>query len=174
MNKRIVEHSQDWKQDFQQQANTLKEVLDKDALAIHHIGSTAIPNIPAKPIIDILVETSSHQHVDTALKELSEYSFIAKGEYGIPGRRYFHKNNNTGVRTHHIHMYETGSHHLHRHLVFRDYLLAHPDKAQAYADLKIQLADNEGWLPHDYQERKSAFIKKIEQEALDWLQHTTN
>lgn len=90
------------------------------------------------------------------------------GEYGIPGRRYFRKENEMGVRTHHIHAFEVGSPEVERHLAFRDYMIAHPQDAQRYSELKRQLARAHRRDIGAYMDGKDGFIKEIDRRAALW------
>lgn len=164
----VVPHHPDWKRQFKQESQLIQSALADNLIAIHHIGSTAIPGIQAKPIIDILVEVSDIDRVDAQSSALESLGYEAKGEYGIPGRRYFRKQNADGDRTHHLHIYETATPEVTRHLCFRDYLIAHPGDAQAYGQLKQVLADAH---PNDieaYMDGKDAFIQDMQQKALEW------
>ena len=88
---------------------------------LHHIGSTAIPGIFAKPIIDLLLEVGNIGELDDRSSFMGELGYEAMGEFGIPGRRYDRKNNASGIRTHQVHAYESGSPEVERHIAFRDY-----------------------------------------------------
>ncbi|MEB3233517.1 MAG: GrpB family protein, partial [Leptolyngbyaceae bacterium] len=94
--------------------------------------------------------------------------YEAMGEYGIPGRRYFRKHNSEGNRTHHLHIFQAESAEIHRHLAFRDYMIAHPDAAQAYSQLKQRLAAAHPTDIEAYMDGKDDFIKTMEQKALHW------
>ncbi len=100
------------------------EVLGSELLEIHHIGSTSIPGIYAKPIIDILGGARKIEDIDPYNDAMARIGYGARGEFGLPGRRFFVK----GVpkRTHHLHIFESGNTELTRHLAFRDYMIAHP------------------------------------------------
>ena len=137
-------------------------------MRLHHIGSTAISGIPAKPIIDILMEVTELQSLDEMSPAIESLGYEVMGEYGIPRRRYFRRNDASGTRTHQIHAFEVGSGEVNRHLAFRDYMRAHPTAAQAYGELKLRLA---GQHPHDieaYMDGKDAFIKTNETLAVLW------
>ena len=99
--------------------------------------------------------------------KFKEIGYEPKGEYGIPGRRYFPKGGDH--RTHHIHAFNQGTKDVQRHLAFRDYLAAHPLRAKDYEQLKIQLAKQFRESPRKYSTGKDNLIQKIEQEALAWL-----
>ena len=152
---------------FKLEKERLAEILGEQALSIHHIGSTAIPNIKAKPIIDILVEVKKIETIDEFNDRMLQGGYQPRGENGIPGRRFFIKNKGA-TRTHNVHMFQTGNPEIERHLNFRDYLIAHPEEAQAYSNLKEELAQK---FPKDilnYTTGKDEFIKKIDNKAKTW------
>ena len=157
-----------WAEDFAREAAAVTRALGSALGAIHHIGSTAIPGIHAKPIIDMLAVTDDLSLLDERASRLAAIGYEALGEFGIPGRRYFRKNNSAGERTHHIHAFQTGSAQISRHLAFRDYLRAHPDSARDYDALKHRLAEA---FPDDsgrYTDSKDAFIRDIDLRAAAW------
>jgi len=137
-------------------------------VAIHHIGSTAIPRIYAKPVIDLLVEVKEISQVDDHNSAFATINYQAMGEFGIPGRRYFRKDDKHGRRTHQIHTFETGSPHIERHLAFRDYLNAHPLDARAYSLLKQELAEQNPQDMDAYINGKDGFIQEIDRKAAAW------
>lgn len=162
-----VPHDPAWASAFVEARGTVSDILGEDAIGIHHVGSTAIRGILAKPVIDILIEATSLEALDRKDAAFGQAGFIGKGEKGIAGRRYFMKDNKEGVRSHHIHAFARGSHHIERHLAFRDYLLAHPDVARAYSEVKERiLADWRGI--DDYIARKASFVVETERAALEW------
>lgn len=168
MTKTITLHSSLWKTQFAEESRQLQAVFGRNVMSVHHIGSTAISNILAKPIIDILVVVRSLADIDNATHSSGDFGYEAKGTYGIEGRRYFRKTNARGIRTHHIHMYEIGSAHITRHIAFRDYLRAHPDVAEQYSAVKAKLADADGKIDTGYQAGKGGFVKAVECDALEW------
>jgi len=168
MSKVIRAHDSCWRAAFDAEASRLRVLLAPAVPSIHHIGSTAVPGIFAKPMIDMLVEAADMSSVDACSSAMEGAGYAARGEYGIPGRRYFsRKTPQDTVTGFHVHVYEHGSTHIDRHLAFRDYLLARPDVAAEYSRLKRSLAGDCGVLPADYQARKAAFVARIERAALD-------
>nr|WP_148929691.1 GrpB family protein [Paenibacillus methanolicus] len=155
-----------WPARYREEAEKLRRVLGPELAAIHHIGSTSIPGMHAKPIIDVLVEVRDIEAVDAYNDQMRRLGYQPKGENGIPLRRYFNKGG--ARRTHHVHVFQAGSEHVIRHLAFRDYLTAHPDDAKRYADLKIELARQFPSDMHAYIEGKDALAKELEAKALDW------
>jgi len=163
----VIPHDPNWSKLFQTEADNLTAVLGQEILAIHHIGSTAIPGIHAKPIVDILVEVRDIKRIDKFNAEMIEQRYRPKGEFGIPDRRFFIKGDDA-QRTHHVHAFQAGNPEIERHLNFRDYLIAHPEEAQAYSRLKQELALK---FPEDiesYMESKSGFIKEVDKKAKTW------
>lgn len=90
------------------------------------------------------------------------------GEFGIPGRRYFRKNNQAGIRSHQIHAFESGSAQIERHLAFRDFLITYPEEAQKYSALKIKLAEKYPQNINGYMDGKDDFIKETDCKATQW------
>lgn len=162
----VVPHNPNWTTQFTTEAARIKAALGPNTVAIHHIGSTAIPDILAKPIIDILVEVTDIKTVDQNT-QMPALGYEAKGEFGIKTRRYFQKLTPDGTRTHHVHIYEQGSEHIARHLAFRDYLRTHPDIATEYSSLKATLLKT-CKSRDEYIEGKSSFVKTTEQNAIMW------
>ncbi len=163
----VVPHDPAWARLFEREARGLVKVFGPELVAIHHIGSTAIPGIRAKPIIDVLLEVRDIERVDAFNEEMIALGYRPQGEFGIPGRRFFIKGEDAH-RTHHLHAFETGSPHIARHLNFRDYLIAHPAEARAYSRLKQRLARQ---FPHDieaYMDGKDGLIKEAERKAAAW------
>lgn len=171
-NKRIVEvvpHDPNWSRQYKEEAERITNILDKEIAAIHHIGSTAIPNISAKPIIDILIEVTSIERIDSYNLLMESIGYIPKGEYGIIGRRFFTKGENP--RTHHLHIFEAGNLEIERHLNFRDYMIAHQLEAEEYSQLKAQLAEKYRYDIDAYIAGKDSFIKSIDKKAGIWRQN---
>lgn len=169
----VVPHDPSWAAAFEAEAAFIREIFHDALVDVHHIGSTSIPNIYAKPIIDILVEASDLDAIDSKSPVMVARGYEAMGEFGLPGRRYFRRDNAQGIRTHHVHVFESGTNSVERHLAFRDYLLAHPEHAQLYSVMKRELAprcDND---IEKYMDGKDPFIKNTESLALEWY-HSRN
>ena len=165
---RVVPYDLNWKKDFEEEAHHIACALGDIILALHHIGSTAIPGIHAKPIIDILLIVDNINRLDDKSQDMEELWYEAMGEFGITGRRYFRKEDASGIRTHHVHAFQVGSPEFERHLAFRDFLLAHPLEAQSYSELKQKLAREHPEDIEAYVDGKDAFIKEHEAKAIAW------
>lgn len=164
----VVAHDPDWAEKAENEATQIKSALGKIVQAIHHIGGTSIPGIYAKPIIDLLLVVGSIEALDDKTSAMEMLGYEARGEYGIPGRRYFRKSNAQGIRSHHVHSFEKGHAEVFKHLVFRDYMIAHPDEADAYARLKIRLAAAHPDDIEAYVDGKDSFIKEHITKGMIW------
>ncbi len=160
----VVPYNPAWPEEFQAERERVAAALGENALAIHHVGSTAIPGIQAKPIIDLLVEAASIERVDACQVDMAALGYEAHGEYGIPGRRYFSRGMGE-QHTHHVHVFERGNEDIGRLLRFRDYLIAHPADARRYSQLKERLSAEYRFDPPGYTDHKSAFIQEINRKA---------
>ena len=154
----LREHDPSWAELFEAERLRLAPVFDEQAVAIEHIGSTSVPDLCAKPIVDILVGLReldlSGGHVE-AMQSLG-YEYL--GEYGLPGRLFFHKGE---PRTHNVHVVEHGGEHWERQLTFRDALRADPEERRRYDAFKRRLAA-EGHSREVYTELKTPFIREVE------------
>ena len=159
----VVPHDPNWRSAFEIESKLIALALRENVVAIHHIGSTAIPQIYAKPIIDMLVEVKNILKIDTQSSEIEALGYQAMGEFRISGRRFFRK-----ARTHHIHSFEVGSPQIERHLAFRDYMITHSEAAQEYSELKIKLAQKYPDNIQGYMDGKDGFIKEIDLKAAKW------
>jgi GrpB-like predicted nucleotidyltransferase (UPF0157 family) len=168
----VVSHNPDWSDLFQTEAEKIAPIFGPEIIVIEHIGSTAIPGIKAKPIIDILVEVKDISQVDHFNDQMAQLGYKPKGEFGIPGRRYFRKKGTDAAHTHHVHIFQIGNPEIERHLNFRDYLRTHPEDAQAYSRLKEALAQKFPDDPENYTEAKSEFIQEMDRRARTWKERS--
>lgn len=161
-----VPHDPDWRAQFRAEQRLIAAALNIPAERIHHVGSTAIPGIYAKPIIDVLVEVEDVAELD-ARSAMCALGYRARGENGIAGRRYFTKDRSDGMRSHHVHCFECGSPDAIRHLAFRDFLGAHPDRAATYSKIKKEALED-GLLGEAYIAAKADFLAAAQRDALAW------
>lgn len=167
----VVPHDPAWAQSYAEEVQLLRPVFGANLVEMHHIGSTAIPGIHAKPVIDILPVVKDIEAVDALNPQMEALGYHPKGEYGIPGRRYFFKQG-TKDHSHHVHVFQQGSPEIARHVNFCAYLRAHPEEAQAYSQLKIDLAQQ---FPHDidgYCDGKDTLVRELDEKAARWAQRT--
>lgn len=163
----VVAYREEWPFIFTVEAERIKQVLGENTVAIHHIGSTSVPGLKAKPIIDILPVVKDLGEVDRCNSTMQKIGYEPMGEFGIPGRRYFRKGKES--RTHHIHVFQEGDFNIKRHLAFRDYLRTHPEERDRYGDLKEKLAGQYPFDVQSYMDGKDSVIKEMETEAFVWL-----
>ena len=162
----VTPYQSSWPEAFQQEKEQLETIFGDRLLAVHHIGSTSVPGLSAKPILDILPVVDSLDGIEAFDAAMEQIGYEAKGEFGMSGRRYYRKGGDN--RTHHIHLYADGNPEIIRHVVFRDYLRQHPEEVEAYSTIKERLAHQ---YPEDisaYIAGKDSFVKTMEQRALAW------
>jgi GrpB-like predicted nucleotidyltransferase (UPF0157 family) len=164
----VVPYTREWKELFDKEKQLLESIFRQGGVELHHIGSTSVPGLSAKPIIDILLGIEELEKVDDITPEIVAAGYEAKGENGIAGRRYFQKNDENGIRKVHLHAFEKGSPQLHRHLVFRDYLIEYPEEAKRYAAVKETAARKYEYDIESYIAEKSPLVKELERKALEW------
>ncbi len=162
----VTEYDPDWPARFEAEAEGLARVFGPQAIGIMHIGSTSVPGLAAKPVIDIMPVVRDITAVDSLNAAMERLGYEAMGEYGIAGRRYFRKG--ATARRYHVHVYEAGSAEALRHLAFRDFLRAHGDIARRYGALKAELAACFSGDIEAYMDGKDPFIKKTERDAIAW------
>ncbi|RKD30022.1 GrpB family protein [Thermohalobacter berrensis] len=162
----VVSYNSDWENKFKEEAKEIEKVLRDILINIYHIGSTAIPNIKAKPVIDILVEVEDIDKVDKYNQGMEKLGYEPMGEYGIPKRRFFIKGGNN--RTHHVHIFQRGNEEIERHINFKEYMIAHPNEAEKYSKLKEELSKKYKYDIESYVEGKSKFIREIDKKAKLW------
>ena len=158
----IVAYDLRWPLQYIEARDEILSVIGEFVVAVEHIGSTAVPGLAAKPVIDILAAVRSLEDAPLFLPPLYPlgYAYIPEHEDVFPERRYLHRII-SGAHTHHLHIVELSSQFWRVQLLFRDHLRSHPDDARRYADLKYQLADR---FRHDreaYTDGKSEFIQNI-------------
>lgn len=164
-------HSRNWAKLAHAEIARLHGGLGAVLVAVHHIGSTSIPGIMAKPIIDLIPVASDLDRLDRAMLIMESLGYECLGEFGLPGRRYCRRNDPvTGKRAFQLHCYAQGSPEIDRHLAFADYLRAHPAIAKDYEAEKIRAAALHPGNVLDYNDAKNDWIKRTERDALQWWQ----
>jgi GrpB-like predicted nucleotidyltransferase (UPF0157 family) len=163
----LAAHNPDWPGTAATHVQRL-QVLGPNLVAVHHIGSTSVPGLIAKPIIDLMPIVTSLTSLDGQRQHIEALGYRWHGEFGIPGRRYCTLADEAGVRLVQLHFFKTDSPHVERHVAFRDYLRAHPAEANAYA---IEKRRAQGLHPnnsHAYADEKDKWIRIAETKALVW------
>jgi GrpB-like predicted nucleotidyltransferase (UPF0157 family) len=161
---RIVGHKSQWKELYLSEAEEIHKALHGMDLQIEHVGSTSIPGLAAKPIIDIMVGVKTMQEADRCIPLLEQMGYTFKGEFGIPNRYFFIKEK-TNQRTHHLHLVTLDSDFWQDLIAFRDYLLANPKVKRDYEKLKRKLAEAFPEQREKYTNSKTEFIREMLEKA---------
>jgi len=154
----VVPYDDKWPEMFEAESLLIKTLLGGVAKSIHHIGSTSVPGLSAKPVIDILLEVSNINELDTYNYAMTHAGYVARGENGISGRRYFIKGGDH--RSHQVHAFAVGNMQVLRHLAFRDFLRKNKDIAGEYAEIKHSAALLSKNDAHRYSALKANFIEQ--------------
>lgn len=161
----VTDYNPAWEEMFEKEAQVLWDILGDNCLNIQHIGSTAVPGLAAKPIIDIMPIVYDLAEVDKVAHSLIQFGYEYLGEFGIPGRRYLRKGGDE--RTYQVHIFaQEDTHNIIRHIMFREYLIDHKEERDAYSKLKKELAQK---FPYDieaYCAGKEAFVQDIEKKGM--------
>jgi GrpB-like predicted nucleotidyltransferase (UPF0157 family) len=134
---RIIDYERDWPMQAEQELRRINNAVGEVAVRFEHVGSTAVPGLAAKPIIDLLLSVKALEPRECYVEPLERLGYLFAPAPGS-GRHFFAKPAER-PRTHHVHVVEAGSDHEFRHLAVRDFLRDHPDEAARYAALKREL-----------------------------------
>jgi GrpB-like predicted nucleotidyltransferase (UPF0157 family) len=167
----IADYDPRWPSLYEEERACIFEAIGKTLVDIQHVGSTAVPGLAAKPIIDIMPGIRSLADAPRIIGPMERlgYQYIPEYEAELPERRCFRKPAGEAFRgrgTYHVHVVETTSQFWKRHIAFRDYLRAHPEAAREYGELKRRLAAEYGRDREGYTEAKTEFITSIEKIAM--------
>jgi GrpB-like predicted nucleotidyltransferase (UPF0157 family) len=162
----VVYYDADWPRRYEEEAARVGDALGPGVVAVEHMGSTAVPGLAAKPVIDLSVglERLELSRKQIAAMEHLGYGYL--GENGLPGRLFFRRSE-AGRRRHQVHVVEHGGEHWHRHKAFRDYLRTHPEEAARYGDEKRRLAVQSA-SQSEYWERKQPYVDALFARAWAW------
>ena len=154
----VVPYSEEWPATFEALKARAERALGALRLRIEHVGSTSVPGLPAKPIIDIDAVIEGDDQLDDAIARLAAVGYAFQGDKGVPGRYAFRSS--PGLPDHHLYVCAEDNPELHRHLALRDYLRRHPEDAAAYGELKQQLAQRDPTDRAAYTDRKTSWIER--------------
>ena len=167
---RLVPHQPEWKEMFEQEKTRILAAIDKAVedryivfdheiiVDCQHIGSTAIPGIVTKPIIDIGMAVTRFEEGYALVKPLEQLGYVYHGENGVPHRHYFDYGDPC---TMHLHVFGQDSEEWQNHILFRDFLIRHPELAKQYEQLKMELAEMFRTNRENYTDGKAEFIQKM-------------
>lgn len=160
----VVDYNPDWPAWFEQESERLGQVLGDDAIEIEHVGSTSVPGLCAKPIIDILVAVESFAPLEEYKRRLEPLGYFHHSHDADSDRLFFWKGT---PRTHHLHIVEYATWEHQRHIIFRDYLRRHAAVAREYEKVKRELVTVFATDRPAYTRGKTAFIKNIMARAVE-------
>src|SRR5690625_1182959 len=154
----LVPWTDDWTKEFLLEKKRIQNKIANYVVNIHHIGSTAVKWLSAKPIIDIAVEIKEYNDGEYCVNPLKNLGYLYGGVDILPDRHYFYKGE---PRTHQIHMYQAGNKYLSEQLGFRDYLRSNENNRKEYQELKIRLSNVNKHNKHKYADEKTEFVNSI-------------
>jgi GrpB-like predicted nucleotidyltransferase (UPF0157 family)/GNAT superfamily N-acetyltransferase len=163
----LVPYDEKWSYLFEKESQNIKNVLGSHLNEIHHIGSTAIPNMPAKPVIDIMLEFDNLDDIDLITEQLNTLNYDNIRRHVIPHRSFFTRRQDKDIR-YHLHLRESGDPQIMRHVNFRDFLIHHPEDANTYAALKRKLAAQYADDINNYVSGKDKLVRQIDTKAKLW------
>lgn len=166
----VVPYDARWPVQFRERAAALRHALGDVALRIDHVGSTAVPGLDAKPVLDLQISVAALEPVDPFRDPLERLGYVFRPENPDRSKRYFREA--AGEARIHVHVRRAGSWSEQLTLLFRDYLRGHPDDAARYAALKRGLAEKFRDRRERYTEAKGAFLWEILKKADRWAQAT--
>jgi NAD-dependent protein deacetylase/lipoamidase len=162
----IVEYDARWPGLYENEARRVRDALGPAVAGIEHMGSTAVPGLAGKPVIDISVGLAELRLDDGQIAAMEALGYQYLGEHGLPGRLFFRKDH-AGRRTHHVHVVELDGEHWHRHRALAEYLRAHPDEADRYGAEKRRIAA-QATHHDDYWEAKQPYVDELFARAWAW------
>jgi GrpB-like predicted nucleotidyltransferase (UPF0157 family) len=163
----VVDHDPTWATDAAAEIDRLRVALGPVAVRVEHIGSTAVPGLAAKPIIDLQVSVAALEPRERYVRPLERAGYLFAPSPDTPDRRFFARPPER-PRSHHVHVCAAGSQAEHRHLAVRDFLRAHPDEAERYGALKRSVAARHAGDRLAYIGGKEAAMVALEARALQW------
>ncbi|WP_442598769.1 GrpB family protein [Neobacillus sp. D3-1R] len=166
MQVRLSEFSEEWALRFQDEVQILQSIFGDEIQRFEHFGSTSVRGLKAKPVIDMMCIVKDIDKIDTFNDRMASLGYDVAGDWGIAGRRLFRKGGEE--RTHHIHFYQFDNPQIERHIIFRDYLRAHPEEVARYSQFKEELTQRFN-LTSDYSPAKKPFVSEMEKRATRWF-----
>ena len=169
----VVDYDPNWIVFYERETDGLRQVFRGALIKTHHVGSTSVPGIRAKPTIDILIEVEAGTDIPAFDPLMEALGYICRGECldatvpGTPGRFYYVRKDGV-VHLVHVHVCETGHLDIEKLLSFRDYLRSHPELATRYGNLKMKLAGKFAYDNVGYMLAKDAFVNHALENSSQW------
>ncbi len=160
----LAPYSESWRELYEEERRALADALGDRVLDIQHVGSTSVPGMVAKPILDIGIAVRSFMEAACLVPDMENLNYEYRGEFGIPRRHYYVKGE---PRTHHVHIFESSSYEWASLVLFRNVLLTEPEVAKAYSDLKKRLRDRHRAERTAYQRAKASFVEEVVRHAIE-------
>lgn len=161
----VVDYNFNWPILYEEEKQRLLDAIGEDVLDIQHIGSTSVPGLAAKPIIDMVASLRHFPPSASLISALEELGYHYQGELGVPGRHFFRRGS---PRSHHLHLVEPNSEVWQKQVLFRDFLRVHPESAQRYDTLKRELAVQYRCDRTAYVNAKAPLIAELIAAANEW------
>ena len=159
---RLVPYDRAWPARFAAEADRLRLALSTTAVAIEHVGSTAVHGLDGKPVLDIAIAVATEADADVCIGPMQALGYHYRGPHGDdPRRRYYVRDDDTGERLVHVHLYVLPALAWQEKLAFRDALRADPELAAAYAAEKYRVAQRVGWDKGAYSLAKGPFVQRL-------------
>jgi GrpB-like predicted nucleotidyltransferase (UPF0157 family) len=159
---RLLPYDSTWPARFDAEADRVRLALGAVAIAIEHVGSTAVPGLDGKPVLDIAIAVVHDADADACVAPMQTLGYEYRGPYGDdPRRRYYVRDDDTGVRMVHVHLYVLPAAAWEAKLAFRDALRADPTLAAAYAAEKYRVAESVAWDKGAYSLAKGPFVQRV-------------
>ena len=158
---RVEQYDPNWPQNFETIRREIEAVLGEFPVAVHHVGSTAVPGMSAKPIIDVDVEIRNRSDFSAVRARLRDAGYLHEGDLGIRDREAFCYAGKPHLQKHHLYVCPSDSLELHRHLTFRDYLRNHPEAVLEYSRAKVEAAKKCANSTDAYMEYKNDCIAQL-------------
>lgn len=156
----LEEHNENWKEEYENEKDQLIKLIGKYIIEIHHVGSTSINKLKAKPIIDILIVIENLDQIEEIDNILKEYDYHNRGAQGVIDRIFFAKGPEE-ARTHYLHFTYPNSKTYYDQIYFKRYLNEHPEYIEKYCNLKQELAEKYAQDRKSYTAGKNEFITNI-------------
>ena len=160
----VEEYDEGWERDFRAIEAEVRGAVGELAVRVEHVGSTSVPGLAAKPVIDLDVVIRDRSDLGETIGRLAAIGYTHEGDLGIPGREAFAYEGREHLKKHHLYVCAEDSEELRRHVAFRDYLRSHPEAVREYARIKREGAvlhpyDIDGYIAH-----KAPFIERVYRE----------